>query len=170
VDGTTYGVELLLKRPIGKHLWGWLSYTLSRAERTFQGEPYLSPFDRTQSFSGVASYNFGSGYRAGLRATYYSGRPDTPTLDPSGQATQVFAFRPNEIDQHRLPDFYRVDVRADKTWFIGKSGAYLTLVLEFFNATLTKEAYNWSCDLSGTCNATKVGPIALPSLGIEGGL
>jgi hypothetical protein len=169
VSGKSYGVEFLVKRPIGRRLWGWVSYTLSRAERTFEGQPYLSPFDRTQVFSGVASYDFGRGYRAGLRATYYSGRPDTPTIQFSGQSPS-YPFRPGEMPQHRLPDFYRLDLRADKTWAIGQNGASNSLVLEFFNATLTKEAFYWDCGISGECNAYKVGPIALPSIGVEGAL
>jgi hypothetical protein len=170
VSGRTYGVEILVKRPITNRFSGWLSYTLSRAERTFEGYEYLSPFDRTQAFSGVGTYNFGSGFRAGFRATYYSGRPEVPVLEAEELGGAAFAFRRGEVAQHRLPDFYRLDLRAEKTWLLGDSGAWISLVVEVFNATLTKEAYNWRCDFAGNCRAHEVGPIALPSIGIEGGL
>jgi hypothetical protein len=170
VSGRTYGIEILLKRPITNRFSGWISYTLARAERTFEGYDYLSPFDRTQSFAGVGTYNFGSGYRAGFRATYYSGRPEVPVIDAQGLGGAGFAFRRGDVAQHRLPDFYRLDLRADKSWMLGDSGAWISLVLEFFNVTLTKEATNWTCDFSGNCTTHEVGPVALPSIGIEGAL
>jgi hypothetical protein len=44
------------------------------------------------------------------------------------------------------------------------------VVLEFFDATLNPEAVDFECALNtGVCAAQKVGPIALPSLGVEGG-
>ncbi len=170
VAGKTYGAELLVRRPLSRRLSGWIAYTLSRAERSAHGVEYLSPFDRTQVFSGVLSYNIGAGFRAGTRATYYSGRPELPALRTPGSTETAVSFRPGGAPQRRLPDFYRLDVRADKTWFIGSSGARVSLVLELFNATLTKEAYDWECDFTGSCTARMVGPIALPSLGIEGAL
>jgi hypothetical protein len=75
VDGRTFGVELLLQRPLTRRLGGWIAYTLSRAERRVGGVPYLSPFDRTHVVSAVLRYDFGGGIDAGARGTYYSGRP-----------------------------------------------------------------------------------------------
>jgi hypothetical protein len=43
-------------------------------------------------------------------------------------------------------------------------------VVEFFNASLTKEAIAFNCSATtAVCKATEVGPIALPSVGVEGG-
>ena len=160
VDGSTYGLELLVERPLTRRLGGWLSYTLSRAARVLDNTSYLSPFDRTHVLSAVAHYDLGKGYGAGVRGTYYTGRPDIapqPDVLPRGSI------------QHRLPDYYRLDVRLDKRWAIGRR-EWLSLVAEFFDATLTKEAVDYKCNfLTRLCAAEYVGPIALPSLGLEGG-
>jgi hypothetical protein len=179
VDGRTYGLELLIRRPLWKRLGGWLAYTLSRAERYIGNVPYLSPFDRTHHLSAVLQYDFGHGVRAAVRASYYTGRPDFPSLgfatprSPTigfgpGQIPTI-AFGPGQIGQHRLPSYARIDFRAEKRWQLGQS-QWIAAVVEFFNATLAKEAVAFRCDLfKGICTASEVGPIALPSIGLEGG-
>jgi hypothetical protein len=160
VNGRTYGLEILVERALTRRLGGWLSYTLSRAERTLDDRMYLSPFDRTHVVSAVVHYDLGRGYGAGVRGTYYTGRPDLP---PAQGAP------PQESDQVRLPDYYRFDVRLDKRWDLGR-GEWLTAVAEFFDATLTKEAVDTKCNfLTRLCTPEYVGPIALPSVGLEGG-
>jgi TonB-dependent Receptor Plug Domain/TonB dependent receptor len=160
VDGSTYGLEVLVERALTRRFGGWVSYTLSRAERVLDNTVYLSAFDRTHVLSAVAHYDLGHGYGAGLRATYYTGRPD---IAPVPNA------RPSLSNEHRLPDYYRLDARLDKRWNLG-GREWVTVVAEFFDATLTKEAVDYKCNfLSRLCTAEYVGPIALPSIGLEGG-
>jgi hypothetical protein len=167
VDGRTYGAELLIERALTQRLGGWVSYTLSRAERRIGSVPYLSPFDRTHVLSAVARYAFGSNVSLGLRGTYYTGRPDFPTFAYGAETT--FSAGPGQIAQHRLPPFYRLDARVDKRWNLG-GGRWLTGVVEFFDVTLQKEAIDFRCQLlTGQCVAQQIGPVALPSVGIEGG-
>jgi hypothetical protein len=169
VQGRTYGLELLVRRPLSKRLGGWLSYTLSRAERTISNAPYLSPFDRTHDLSAVAQYDFNHGVRAGARFTYYTGRPGFPSLDYGTAQSPVITFGPGQIAQHRLPSYARIDLRVEKRWRLGQT-KWIAAVVEFFNATLTKEAVGFDCNIfKGLCQATNVGPIALPSVGVEGG-
>jgi hypothetical protein len=168
VDGRTYGLEVLLQRSFGQRLSGWLAYTLSRAERWIGNAAYLSPFDRTHVFSAVLTYDFGADVRAGVRATAYTGRPDFPAFYFGSQASE-FAFGPGQLAQHRVPPFYRIDLKAEKRWRLG-AHQWIAVVLDFFDATLTKEAIGFRCDIaSGLCTAQEVGPVTLPSLGVEAG-
>ena len=168
VDGRTYGLEAIVSRSFTKRFAGWVGYTLSRAERRIGGATYLSPFDRTHVVSAVASYDFGAGVRVGVRGTFYTGRPDIPSFYFGGDSPS-FAFGPGQLQQHRLPPFYRVDVRAEKRWTLG-THEWVSVVFDFFDATLTKEAIEFRCDeVQGNCTAREVGPVALPSLGVEAG-
>jgi hypothetical protein len=168
VDGRTFGVELLVQRALTRKLAGWVAYTLSRAERRIGNVPYLSPFDRTHVVSAVLRYDFGRGIDAGARGTYYTGRPDFPSFAFPGQAS-TFSFGPTQFAQHRLPDFYRIDIRAAKRWSLGRR-EWIAAVVEFFDVTLSKEAVGFRCDVTtGLCAAQQIGPIALPSIGLEGG-
>ena len=120
-------------------------------------------------FSGVALYEFGHGIRAGVRTTYYSGRPFLRAPVGLSAAEQLESGLPPGTTQTRLPDFFRLDLRAEKRWTLGDH-SWLSLVLEVFNATLSKEAVDLRCDALGiTCTPRYLGPITLPSLGIEGG-
>jgi hypothetical protein len=71
--------------------------------------------------------------------------------------------------QTRLADFFRLDLRAEKRWALGDR-SWLSLVAEIFNATLSKEAVDLKCSaLETNCAQRFLGPITLPSVGIEGG-
>jgi hypothetical protein len=58
----------------------------------------------------------------------------------------------------RDPAFYRIDLRLEKKWRIGRSG-WISFVAEFLNATLNKEVVR----------GRKIGPVAIPSIGVEAG-
>ena len=55
--------------------------------------------------------------------------------------------------------FYRIDVRLEKRWNYSNS-RWLSFVAEMLNATLHKEV------LMGH----EIGPVSIPSIGLEGGL
>jgi TonB family protein len=153
VSGSANGLELLLKRPLTETFGFVLAYTLSRSDRTYLGRSAASDFDRTHVLSGAASYDLGGGFRAGLRAAYQSGRPVRIQVDE-------VAF------VKRLPDFYRFDVRLEKRW------THVSLVLEWFNVLLKKEATDFdagTCRPDGSgCRPTEIGPITIPSIGLDG--
>jgi hypothetical protein len=60
-----------------------------------------------------------------------------------------------------------MDARVEKRWKIGKR-AWISLVVEALNAMLAKETAAVQCN-AGDCQAVRVGPVALPSIGVEGG-
>ena len=68
--------------------------------------------------------------------------------------------------------FFRVDVRLEKRWPLGKTGS-LALVVEGQNVTLSKEVSNSDLHCMGSagmptrCTYGRVGPITIPSLGLE---
>jgi hypothetical protein len=168
VNGSSYGLELNVQRAFSQRLAGWISYTLSRTERHIGDVTFLSPFDRTHVVSAVVRYDFGRGIDVGVRATFNTGRPDIPSFTLDGQ-TLPFALGAASVPQHRLPDFYRIDLRGEKRWTFG-GRKWLAVVFEFFDATLNSEAVDFQCSIDqGVCTAMKVGPITLPSIGVEAG-
>ncbi len=77
-------------------------------------------------------------------------------------------------NDQRLPGFYRLDFRIEKSWPFGKKG-HISVVLEGLNVTLQREATQATCTETGsftpdTCSPYYVGPISIPSLGVEGSL
>jgi len=152
-NGESYGLELFLKRRLTSRVGGFLSYTLSRSMRSFGDSKFIATFDRTHVFNGALAYNLGRNWRAGTRVTFYTGLPK--------------AYDPTDPTATRLPPFFKVDLRLEKRWQLGPR-AYLSFIAEWMNATLSKEAVSTTCTLNG-CETRTIGPITIPSLGIEGG-
>jgi hypothetical protein len=114
---------------------------------------YVATFDRTHVANAALAYDLGRGWRAGTRVVFYTGLPKAPDpTDPSAT---------------RLPPFFRVDLRLEKRWQLGQE-TWISAVAEWMNATLSKEAVSTTCTLSG-CETQTIGPVTVPSLGVEGG-
>jgi hypothetical protein len=149
--GGAKGIEVYLRRSLTKRIGGFLSYTFSRSTRSIDGYKFPAAFDRTHVLHSAVGYNFGRGWQTGTRFSIYSG---PPVFAPPSGAPQ--AFRPSDPD--RDPVFYRLDVRIEKKWRIADIG-WISFVVEMLNATLNTE----------TINGNEVGPVTIPSLGVEGG-
>lgn len=173
--GSGTGLEVTLRRRLTRKLGGFLSYTLSRSNRSDARRIVTSldpikidvfashspsTFDRTHVLNLALGYDFGRGYRAGTRFVFYTGYP-VVTQGPSPSFVPVF-------HDERLPPFYRLDARLEKKWTLGQRG-WLSLVLEVQNATLSKETVGRDCN-GGACADSTIGPVTIPSLGLEGGL
>jgi hypothetical protein len=180
VGGRTLGFELLLRRSLTKRLTGFVSYTLSRSTRktgalrlVAAGTPFaplvrdevLSEFDRTHVLNLIGAYDLGRGWRAGARFFYYTGRPYPRTF----RGVPVPPF-----NSERMSPFHRFDARLEKRWTLAR-GASISFVAEWMNFTLNKEVTSVDCNASGglsidTCTEKAIGPITLPSIGVEGQL
>jgi hypothetical protein len=172
VKGQAFGGELLLKRALTKRLGGWVAYTLSRSTREAPSPAgvgtttLVSSFDRPNVLSVVLSYDLGAGWNAGARFVTYSGLPYSSTR----YYVPVAPF-----NGERMPAFYRLDVRLEKRWHIGER-ATLSFVVEGMNVTLTKEVLGEHCAPAGflgqhgldTCTPQTLGPVTVPSIGVEG--
>ncbi len=175
VHGLAYGIEVLLRRPLTKRLSGWLSYTLSRSTReehfvTASGGEAVatvaSDYDRTHVLNAVLAYDLGLRWRAGARFVFLSGAPYS---NLSGNVPVP------PYNEQRDPPFFRVDVRLEKRWSLGKDG-YIAFIAEGQNVTLSKEVTPFGLSCTGTqgpqggttqCSHSTIGPITIPSLGVE---
>jgi hypothetical protein len=79
--GRAYGAELFVKKSRGK-LTGWIGYTLSRTERSFDeienGKWYAATYDRTHDLSVVANYRISKKWELGGSFVYSTGNTFTP--------------------------------------------------------------------------------------------
>ena len=177
-DGRAFGAELLVRRSFAKRLSGWLSYTLSRSTRN-EHNPFnpsaptneiVSQYDRTHVLTLAGAYDLGRRWRAGARFYYYSGRPYSPT-NANGAPIPPY-------DSERFPAFWRIDLRLEKSWRVGKT-AQIAFVFEGLNVTLNKEVIDLDCPSNTAgqlgaftrapqCPYEEIGPVSIPSVGLEG--
>ncbi|APR86393.1 TonB family protein / TonB-dependent receptor [Minicystis rosea] len=184
--GNAYGIEIMARRSFSKRLGGFLSYTLSRSVRSLDRDVFDAGFDRRHVLNMALGYDFGKGYKAGLRFVFYSGIPMTIDYDVprrqngNGPPTVVEALQ-REVERRRLeahvrtlglpdrlPPFARLDLRGEKRWVFQK-GRWIALTLEVQNASAGKEVLQYECSFEKGCVTDALGPIVIPSLGVEGG-
>ncbi|WP_268848949.1 TonB-dependent receptor [Flavobacterium aestivum] len=117
-EGKAYGVELLLKKQIGR-LNGWLGYTYSRTfikldsnfndEKVNNGAYFPTNFDKPHEASAVLNYKFTKRYSLSTNFIYQSGRPITYPIGSymyNGLEYTLYSDR----NQYRIPDYYRLDI------------------------------------------------------------
>ena len=130
--GKAYGLELMLKKNWGK-LTGWLSYTLSRSERQFdginEGRVFSARYDRRHDFSAVAAYTFNSRWDVSLVQVFSSG--GAYTLPSSWYFMGNTPIRQyGEYNGARMPNYSRTDVSVNY-WFRKDNGLNLSVFNSF---------------------------------------
>jgi len=125
-----------------------------------------SDYDRTHILNAIVAYDLGWRWRAGTRFVFLTGSPY------SNLAGNVPVPPYNEL---RDPPFFRLDVRLEKRWSLGKDG-YIAFIAEGQNVTLSREVtpFGLSCVSNGgpqggttQCTHSSIGPITIPSVGVE---
>ncbi len=148
--GRAYGTQFLVRHDMSNHLFGWLSYTVMRSERTDGGSRdwRLFDFDQTHVFTVLASYDLGRGFEAGSRFRYATGYPRTPVVGATFD-TRVNAYQP-QFGAHntiRIPAFVQLDVRFAKRFDLGQA-THAEIYLDVQNVTYRKNpeeiVYNYN--------------------------
>jgi hypothetical protein len=134
--GRAYGLELYLAKNTGK-LTGWIAYTLSKTERTFEninnGNWYPSRYDRPHNLSIVGMYKLSSKWSVNATWIYQTGHavtlPDAAMSDIGYYPTLIYSGRNNQ----RMPDSHRLDIGFSRKT-TNKRGWEKTLNLGLYNA------------------------------------
>lgn len=150
-EALAYGLELLVRRPPTARTHGWISYTLSRALRAFEGN-VVGPadWDQRHVLNLVAGHRWRR-YTFGGRVHVHTGRP----VKVAGTAPPDFA---------RLPPFWQLDLRAERRFVLDTFT--LDLYLELVNATLTRQVIGLRRTPEGL--AEEGYRLVLPALGVRG--
>ena len=167
-QGRVEGLEVLLKHALGNNFFGWVSYTLSQAERRdADGTWHLFDYDQTHILTLIGSYKLPDGWQVGLRFRYVSGNPYTPE---TGSVFDVdnnrYSAIIGDVNSARMPAFHQLDARIDKTWIFDwwKLGAYLDVQGVYYHGNPEAIQYNYD----STEKAYVEGLPILPTLGIKG--
>jgi hypothetical protein len=188
--GNAYGVDLMLRWPLKRHFFGWVTLSVQRSTRlrTFstmpdvlgapmatQDLPYA--FDQTLIANAVASYRFDSGWTAGVVLHFNTGRPESGEFGSRTKVPETFDFGTitfqewqrvarNNVD--RLPPYFRLDVRVSKTWLTDLFS--VEAYLDVLNVTVQQEVIGYDYTGGGLMPLVKTAntvPIIVPSLGLK---
>jgi hypothetical protein len=169
-SGRAYGLELLARKKTGR-LTGWVSYTLAKTERKFEGinngNYYPARQDRRHDISIVVMYNLNEKIALSANWVYYTGNAVTfPSgkYQIEGQTVNYYTER----NGYRMPDYHRLDLGL--TWYRKSTPTYeSSWNLSIYNAYARRNAYTISFRDSetnpGTTEAVKLSLFRLvPSL------
>lgn len=116
--GKAYGVELMLKKQLGK-LNGWISYSYSRTqlkqkdpridEPVNNGEWYNADYDKPHELKLVGNYKFTHRFSLSMNCDYSTGRPITLPVSKYEYAGGQFVYY-SDRNKYRIPDFFRMDL------------------------------------------------------------
>jgi hypothetical protein len=133
--GRAYGLELYLRKTRGR-VNGWISYTLSRTERKFDGinngNYYPAKQDRPHDISLVCLYDLNKKWNFSASWVFSSGNSVTYPVgkyEISGITKMLYADR----NSSRMPSYHRLDISA--TWQLKKK--------QKFESSLNFSIYNF---------------------------
>jgi TonB family protein len=171
--GETIGAEFLVRKDLARGLFGWISYTWSRAIRlddpsqpSYADGWHLFPLDQTHNLTAVLSYRLPGEWIVGTRVRVVSGNPYTPYvahyLGPDGRYQGVPS---PDILSRRLEPFFQADVRVDKRWVY--ASWMLSAYLDVQNATNRANAEFRVPSYDYTSQVSIPGLPVFPSLGLR---
>lgn len=142
-NGWAYGLETMLEKKSGKFN-GNISYSFGRVFKKINdaNEPenkniFPTIWDSPHNFKSVLTYNFSKAFNIGTNIIYTSGKPFTEVIgfrtfineDGAESVQEVYGKR----NGGRVPDYFRVDISTNYTWFYEKS--QLLLNFSILNVT-----------------------------------
>ena len=128
LSGDTRGAELVLERRSVNGLNGWLSYAWNKSTLSDGAESFPSDYDQRHTVNAYVVYRWSGRTSLSARMRYGSNFPIAGYIQdvPDGYALS------EQRNGARLPDYSRLDLRADRTFTYRKSR--LTLFVEVVNA------------------------------------
>lgn len=150
-QGEAYGVELMLKKPLGK-LNGWFAYTYSKTRLREDGDRgdmainggdwYDASYDKPHDVKLVANYKFTQRISLSINGDYASGRPITI---PVAKYMYDGGYKLHYSDRngHRTPDYFRVDaaMNFEPTHKL-KAFTHFSFTVGVYNITGRKNVYS----------------------------
>lgn len=170
--GKAYGAEILLRYDADDRFFGWIGYSLSRSTRRDELRDREMPSftEQPHSLIGVGTLELPEiweGFSIGARVRYTSGNPYTPVAGGVYDADRDRYRRLGvpDVRSRRLPDFFQLDLRADKQWDFGTSRLSLYLDVQNVTNRLNPEGLLYNYDYSE--HAYLPGLPIFPSFGIR---
>jgi len=117
--GRSQGVELFVEKKFTNKWFGQANLSFSQARHAG-----LDEIRRPGAFDYPAILNIVGGYRLnpkwefGVRSSYLRGRPFTPFNQELSTEQRRGVFDLKQVNQLRAPDFYRLDIRVDRTFTV----------------------------------------------------
>ncbi len=117
--GRARGVEFFVEKKFTDRWFGQTNFAWLRSRQAgLDGLQRPSVYDYPRIANLVGGYRLNAKWEFSLRAAYLAGRPYTPFRDDVSRLQQRGIFDLARVNAERLPDYFRVDIRADRTFTV----------------------------------------------------
>lgn len=117
--GRVQGVELFVEKKFTRRWFGQANLTLSETRHAgLDGVRRPGAFDYPLIANVVGGYRLGRRWEIGVRSSYLTGRPYTPFDLERSREQRRGIFDLQRVNAERAPDFFRLDLRVDRTFLI----------------------------------------------------
>lgn len=165
-SGDSTGLELFVKKDAinNSKFSGWASVSLSRSQRKndLTGQQFRFEYDQPVVVNLVGNYKYSDRWQFGAKWSYHSGNRYTPVVgsrkDSTGRILPVYG----DINSERLPDYHRLDLRAD--WTVSPRLSYFFEVVNAYGHE-NVEGYQYSADYK--TRKKELGFGAMPNVGLS---
>ncbi|HEX6976414.1 MAG TPA: TonB-dependent receptor [Vicinamibacterales bacterium] len=165
--GEATGVEVLLERKAADRRWdGEANLSFSRARYAgTDGVLRAGSFDYPIVANLYGRYRIAQRWSVSARMAYLAGRPFTPVDVKLSSAQRRAVYDLSRVNAERLPDYFRLDVRVDRTFRAGANA--ITVFAGVQNATnrLNVSGYSWDRRNNTLSTSEQLG--VFPILGLE---
>lgn len=121
-NGEAWGFEFFTNKILSDDWYGWLSIAYSETKRKnlITGESFKYNYDQPWIVNLVSNYQLNQDWQVGFKWRYQSGQLVTPIIaaEDANDADNPGLFNPiyADLNSKRLPDYHRLDVRADRSF------------------------------------------------------
>ena len=136
-DGYAQGAEIMVRYNYGKASMLSVSYAYAKSKiRNAAGEETFRDFDQPHTIIINNIFRLPGHWNISLMWLYHTGYPYTPTkvdfiqYRPDREGIVLF-YETGFKNSERLPDYRSLDIRVEKTWYLGKN--QLTAYINFIN-------------------------------------
>ncbi len=168
-EGRVIGLELSARHELTDKFFGWVAYTLSRAERRDDGAASyrLFDFDQTHILTLIGSYRLPRNWEISSRFRYVTGNLYTPITGTVYDAdADQYQGIDGPVNSGRVGAFHQLDVRIDKRWVFEKwmLNAYLDIQNVYNRANADGVQYNYDFSESESQQGLPI----IPVIGLRG--
>jgi outer membrane receptor for ferrienterochelin and colicin len=117
--GRAQGVELFVEKKFSNKWYGQANLSFSSARQAgLDGAQRAASFNYPRIFNLTGGYRINAKWELATRVSYLAGRPYTPFDTPLSTAQRRAVFDLAQVNALRLPDYFRVDFRVDRTFTV----------------------------------------------------
>jgi outer membrane receptor protein involved in Fe transport len=164
--GRVRGVEFFIEKRFSDKWFGQANVARQQARQAgLDGVRRPASFEYPWIFNAVGGYRLNSKWELSLRMAYLTGRPYTPFNQAESRRQRRPIFDLNRVAAERLPDYFRLDVRADRQFRVW--GKPLLLFVGAQNITNRKNVagYGWNRRVNRQLTNEQLG--IFPNIGLD---